>query len=237
MYKIIVTACLLFVALAGIGPAQAQDVWNVFGQLDLLDLDNPSNFASDSAALVDQPKVGDYPDFMAASDVAIGSATVAYTKDADPYGEFVLNVSNDLDGILNTYCVVGHAIEPVVGADWEVQCWLEIELVDRNGGGVTLETGYSPDLLRMQVQNAGGTFVGVDGMILGEDIVLDTAGTHNLDAGVRVYAGPEAQAMEVLVEFNLSAGDQATVTGRFEINQDLTPVETSTWSGVKQLFR
>jgi len=231
------TLSLLFITLTLTGAAQAQDVWTVLCQMELLEIDDPGNYIDDFALLTEQPKIADYPDLLTISSPSVGSATVAYSKDADPFGQFVITVTNDLSGDLNAYIIVGHTTVPVVGTGWKALCWLEIELVDTGADGVWLRTGPGLSVMRMLVQDTGNTWLDVSGMALGDGVDLNTAGTHHLDAGVRVYDGPEAQAMEAILGFDLSPGDQATLTGRFELSSDLTPVETRTLSGVKNLFR
>lgn len=226
---------LLLVVFTLTGAADAQDTWVVTCQLNLAEIADPGNFVEDFAMLTDQPKVASYPDLLNILSQDVGDAHVAYTKDADPYGQFELTVVNNLAGGLTAYCIVDHTIEPVVGAGWTVQCWLDIELID-DGGDVWLRTDAGQVLMQMFVKNESGTWVPVFGMALGGDLDLVEAGIEHLDTGVLVYGGPEAQAMQAIIAFDLSGNDQAVITGRFEISQDLTPVEARTWSGVKGLF-
>ena len=236
MRRIYTTLSLLLVAFALTGAAQAQDTWVVSCQLDLVEIDDPGNFVDGANQFTDQPKIADYPDLLTISSPTVGSATVAYSKDADPFGQFVLSVTNDLSGSLFTYGIVGHTIVPVVGEGWKALCWLEIELVDTGADGVWLRTDPGRSLMFMAVRDMDNSRINVSGMTLGDGVDLSTPGTHFLDAGVRIYDGPEARAMEAIFDFDLSPGDQAILTGRFELSPDLTPVETRAWSGVKSLF-
>ena len=229
---------LLVSAFFGI-PAHAQSDWEVEGELTLEDLGDPGT-ESDTNNLQNEPKIQSYEPLLEIDSGAshIGFGTVDYYKDADPSGEFVLTITATSVGLLDVTFFLGHETIDVSFGSLEMVSYLSVELIDLGGGGVVLTASgamLAPGV--REEEGLGTTDVPLPSVALAIDEVLNGEGVTEFNSGIVNYTrNNKTVAMFLGGRFQLTAGDQAILRGRFEIGSDIVPVENKTWSDVKALY-
>lgn len=241
MRFIFTAATLLALLVLSSGSVLAQsDDWEVEGELSIEDVDEPG-IETATESLQNQGKVETYAPLLeiAESGTTPGFGTLTYVKDADPFGDFVLEITATSVGDLDVIYQIGHEIINVTIGGFNVQTTLEVETIDLNGGGVTLTA--PENLLTPGVVEDDGLAdeqVPLPLFILGTNAVIVGEGTQTYDSGVRPYVGANPTVgMFMTGNFRLSAGDKAILRGRFEIDPDMVSVESRAWGEIKALYR
>ena len=218
--------------------AGAQD-WEVEGELSIEDLGDPGFPENSNESFNNQPKIQIYSPLLEITEgnSNIGFGTVDYSKDSDPFGDFVLTITATSQALLEVVFTLGHEMIDVSVGSFEMRSTLSVELIDLGGGGVSLTAAGA--LLAPGVREVGGLGT-VDILLptvaLAIDEILIGEGTTTYDSGIVNYTrNTTTVAMLIGGSFQLTAGDRAILRGRFEIDREL-PVVSRTWSEIKELY-
>ena len=220
--------------------AQSQG-WDAEGELEIEDMGDPGFPENNTNSANNDPKIYSYTPFLSinSGQSNIGFGTVDYVKDADPFGDFVLTINATSQGLLSVTYTLGHETIDVSGlGSFEMRSTLSVELIDLGGGGVTLTaTGAMMAPGVTEEEGLGTTDVFLPSVALANDVILNGEGTTNYDSGIVSYTRTNTTvAMLIGGSFQLTPGDRAILRGRFEIEVDLVPVESTTWGGIKALY-
>jgi len=228
---------LVLLVTFGATAVQSQD-WEVDGHIELEDLGDPGS-ESDNSSLQNQSKVETYTPLLEilVDNSNIGFCHVDYEKDSDPYGDFVITVTSTSVGFLSVVYTLRHECIDVSIGSLEMISSLSVELIDLGDPGVQLTaTGgmIAPGV--EEEDGLGTTDRFLPTLILGNDEILNGAGTTNYNSGVQNFVGTNTTVAMILGgSFQLSPEDKVILRGRFEIAHTV-PVESATWGKIKALY-
>jgi hypothetical protein len=136
-----------------------------------------------------------------------------------------------------------HNIVDVSNGTWSMRTTLTVQLIDLGGGGVFLRPRSDANPLGAVLipgvlvdDGPGSDWVTQSALILG-GTSYNGEGTSGTDSGLQSYTGTDATVkMRMQGDWELSSGDRAIITGRFEITGGTVPVESTTWGRIKALY-
>jgi hypothetical protein len=156
----------------------------------------------------------------------------------------VITVTSESAGNLKVKFNVEHNIVDVSNSTWSMRTTLTVQLIDLNSSGTVflrqrtdanpLGAVLIPEVL--EDDGFGGDWVTQNALVLG-NTNYNGEGTTGTDSGSMSYTGTiTTLKMRMQGDWELSSGDRAIITGRFEITGGNVPVEGTTWGRIKALY-